>query len=123
MTKEMELLLASELDLHPEIHVKGSCQHMELVDQEKGPRSRVSHPPKLNCSSRESAIFNGGREVADFWIVKQELFCNSNFPTDRFFGGQLQNNDCKASVVSVTARSRLGTALYTVGKSNCQLQN
>jgi hypothetical protein len=36
----------------------------------------------------------------------------------------LQNNDCKTIVVSVTARSRLGTALYTVGKktANCKIR-
>jgi hypothetical protein len=45
MTKKMEQLLASDIDLHPEIDVKGSCQHMESVDQEKGPRLRVS--PRL----------------------------------------------------------------------------
>jgi hypothetical protein len=33
MTKEMELHLASDIDLHPEIPVKDSCQHMDSADQ------------------------------------------------------------------------------------------
>jgi hypothetical protein len=42
------------------------------------------------------------------------------------FGGRLQNNSdhCKTIVVSVTVRSRLGKALYTVGKktANCKIR-
>ena len=39
---ELELQLASEIDLHPEISVKLSRQFIEPDDQEKGPRQRVS---------------------------------------------------------------------------------
>jgi hypothetical protein len=108
MTKEMELHLASETDLHPEIHVKGGCQHMESVDQEKGPRSSVSPRPTTELQQQGVSHFQwrkGGNDF--FWIAKQELFCNSNFATGRVFGVRLQNNDCKTSVVSVTARHDL----------------
>ena len=37
---ELELQLASEIDLHPEIPVNTSCQHIEELDEEKGPRLR-----------------------------------------------------------------------------------
>jgi hypothetical protein len=40
----MELQLASEIDPHPEIPVKGSCSHIESVDQEKGPIESSTSP-------------------------------------------------------------------------------
>ena len=46
---ELELQLASEIDLHPEIPVNTSCQHIEELDEEKGPRLRVS--PRLTTES------------------------------------------------------------------------
>jgi hypothetical protein len=55
--KEMELQLAFEIDLHPEIHVKGSCQHMESVDQEKGPRSWVSPRPTTELQQQGFSHF------------------------------------------------------------------
>jgi hypothetical protein len=62
-----------------------------------------------------------------FSISKQELFCHSNFTPDQVFLGQMQNNNSKTIVISVTLRSQLRTALYTVGRktasSKIRLQN
>jgi hypothetical protein len=53
----MELQLASEIDLHLEIHVNGSCQHIESVDQAKGQRSRVSPHPTTELQQQGAHHF------------------------------------------------------------------
>ena len=52
---ELELQLASEINLHPEIPVNTSCQHIEELDEEKGPRLRVS--PRLTAASASAHHF------------------------------------------------------------------
>jgi hypothetical protein len=97
------------------------CEHISLMHPSHifivGTYSRV-------VRERESAISSARREVTVFSIAKQALFCTSNFALDRVFGGRLQNNDCRNYVVSVTARSRLGMALYTLGKitAKCKIR-
>ena len=62
---ELELQLASEIDLHPEIPVNPSCQHIEELDEEKGPRLRVS--PRLTTESPYHIISAPFSEIGYIW--------------------------------------------------------
>jgi hypothetical protein len=56
----MTLLLASEIDPHPDIPVKGSCQHMASVNQETGPTTEQQQ-----------------QGVSDFqWVLEVAVFFN-----------------------------------------------
>ncbi len=69
----MELQLVSEIDLPPEIHVNGSCQHMELVDQEKGPRSRVSPRPTTELQQQGVSHFQWRKKSDSFLDCKTRV--------------------------------------------------
>ena len=73
---EMELQLASEIDLHPEIPVNTSCQHIEELDQEKGPRLRVS--PRLTTESLLERESGAWKSIGAIWISHQGSFISLN---------------------------------------------
>jgi hypothetical protein len=107
----MELQLASEIDPHPKIPRQLSAHGIGRSGERTDLEPHLAR--QLNYSSRESAIFSGCREVTDFCMTKttRRSVTETTHPTECD-----RNNTCKTRNVSVTARSQLGTALYTVEK-------